>query len=135
MLSYEEIVRYAFLVFAVVAIIVGSAVGYLAYNAHGWSALSVADINGYVTLIMLILGIIVGLLSITAEEVTPFFMATIALVAVGVAGNVWNPLLFVQALEWLYYIGNTILNYFVAFAIPAAVTMSMKAIWAIAKEK
>ncbi len=137
MVSYEEIARYAFLVFAVVAIVAGVAVGYMAYDARpfGWNDPDVADIHGYVTLVMLILGIIIGLISITAEEVTPFLIAAIALIVTGVGADVWGPFQQVEALELLYYLGTTILRYFVAFAAPAAVIISMKSIWAITREK
>ena len=136
-MTLEEIAKYAFMVFAVVAIVAGLAVGYMAYDARptGWADPNVADIHGYVTLTMLILGIIVGLVSITAQEVTPFLIAAIALIVTGVGANVWGPFLEVEALEALYYLGTTILNYFVAFAAPAAVIISMKSIWTIAKEK
>ena len=134
MISYEEMAKYAFMAFAAIALIAGLAVGYMAYDATlGWADSSVADINGYVTLIMLILGIIVGLISITTKEVTPFLMAAIALMVTRVGLDVWQPLEKVH--ELLYYWATGILNYFVAFAAPAAVIIAMKSIWAIAKEK
>ena len=137
MVSYEEIAKYAFMAFAAIAIVAGLAVGYMAYDARplGLSDPDVADINGYIMLTMLILGIIIGLISVTAKEVTPFLIASIALVVTGVSASVWEPFKAVEALEILYYLGTTILNYFVAFAAPAAVIISMKSIWAIAKEK
>jgi len=139
-MDYEEIAKYAFMAFAAIAIVAGLAVGYLAYDARaeipgGWSASSVADIHGYLMLIMLILGIVVGLVSITAKEVTPFLIASIALIVTGITADVWGPLQNVEAIEILYYLGTTILWYFAAFAAPAAVIISMKSIWAIAKEK
>jgi len=133
-MDYEQIAKYAFMAFAAIALIMGLVVGYLAYDAGTWAG-DVADIHGYIMLVMLILGIIVGLVSITAKEVTPFLIAAIALVVTGVSASVWAPFLAVEALEILYYLGTTILNYFVAFAAPAAVIISMKSIWAIAKEK
>jgi len=135
-MEYEEVAKYAFMAFAVIAIVAGLAVGYMAYDAGTWTGdKTVADINGYITLTMLILGIIVGLISVTAKEVTPFLIASIALVVTGVSAGVWAPFATIEALEPLYYLGTTILNYFVAFAAPAAVIISMKSIWAIAKEK
>ena len=134
MMSYEEIAKYAFMIFAIVAIIAGLAVGYMAYDAGTWAG-DVADIHGYVMLVMLILGIVVGLVSITAKEVTPFLIAAIALIVTGITADVWSPLQNVEVLEILYYVGTTILWYFAAFAAPAAVIISMKSIWAIAKEK
>lgn len=126
--------RYAFIAFGAIALIAGLAVGYMAYTATaGWADPSVADIHGIVTLIMLILGIIVGLVSITAREITPFLTAAIALMVTGVGVDVWRPLNKIH--ELLYFWATAILNYFVAFAAPAAVLIAMKTIWAVAKEK
>ncbi len=133
-MTLEEIAKYAFMIFAIVAIVAGLAVGYMAYDAGTWAG-DVADIHGYLMLVMLILGIIVGLVSITAKEVTPFLIASIALIVAGITADVWSPLQNVEVLEILYYIGTTILWYFAAFAAPAAVIISMKSIWAMAKEK
>ena len=136
-MTLEEIAKYAFMIFAVVAIVAGLAVGYLAYDKHplGFVDPDVADIHGYIMLAMMILGIIVGLVSITAKEVTPFLLAAIALIVTGTGVGVWAPLLSVEALEILYYFATAILTYFVSFAAPAAVIIAAKSIWAIAKEK
>ncbi len=130
----EEIARWAYILFVVIAIIAGLAVGYMAYAEHpaGFNDPSVADTNGWVVLIMLILGIIVGLTSITAKEVTPFLIATIALVVSSVA-NVWAPLGNIH--ELLYYWATAILNYIVAFAAPAAVIIAIKSVFVMAREK
>lgn len=137
-MTLEEIAKYAFMAFAIIALIMGLVVGFMAYDKRetgGWDDPDVKDIHGYIMLVMLILGIIVGLVSITAKEVAPFLLAAIALIVTGLGFEVWSPLQQVDALEMLYYLGTTILNYFVAFAAPAAVIISMKSIWAIAKEK
>jgi len=134
MITYEEIAEYAFMAFIVVAIIAGLIIGYMAYDATlHWADDDVADANGYVTLVMLILGIIVGLISITAKEVGPFLMAAIALMVTRVGLDVWKPL--DQVHELLYYWAEGILNYIVAFAAPAAVLISIKSIWALARKK
>ncbi|MEA2089656.1 MAG: hypothetical protein U9O89_02725 [Thermoproteota archaeon] len=134
----EQIAQYAFMAFVVIAIIAGLAVGYMAYDAADhWDDSGVADSNGYVTLIMLILGIIVGLVSITAKEVSPFLMAGIALmvarIGVGTAADVWEPLTRIH--ELLYYWATGILNYIVAFVAPAVVIIAFKAVYVLAKEK
>lgn len=132
-MNMEQIARWAYIVFVVIAIVMGLAVGYMAYNAGTWTADStVADANGWVLLIMLILGIIIGITSITAKEVTPFLIATIALV-VAASANIWYPLGRIHDL--LYYLATGILNYIVAFAAPAAVIISIKSVLAMAKEK
>lgn len=132
-MDLEEIAKYAFMAFAVIALVAGLAVGYLAYDAGSWGDPSVADIDGYVMLVMLVLGIIVGLVSVTSKEVTPFLIAAIALIVTGTAWNVWEPLSEVH--ELLYFWATAILTYFVAFAAPAAVIIAAKSIWAITKEK
>jgi len=123
----EQIARWAYIAFVAIAIVMGLAVGYMAYSGE-----SVVDINGWVTLIMLILGIIIGLTSITEKEVTPFLIATIALI-VAASANVWQPLSNIHELlyNWAYYI----LNYVVAFAAPAAVIIAVKSVLPMAKEK
>jgi len=104
-MEMEEIARWAYIVFVIIAIVAGLAVGYMAYDAGSWNDPNVADINGYVLIIMLILGVIIGVTSITAREVTPFLIATIALV-VAANANVW----------------------------PAAVIIAVKGVFAMAKE-
>jgi hypothetical protein len=127
-MDMEQIARWAYIVFVVIAVVAGLAVGYMAWNGQ-----AISEIDGYVTLIMLILGIIIGITSITAKEVTPFLIATIALVVAGI-GNVWYPL-NIEPIEILYYFATTITKYIVAFAAPAAVIISIKSVLAMAKEK
>jgi len=127
-MEMEEIARWAFIAFVAIAIIMGLSVGYMDYDAD----LNAADVDGWVTLIMLILGIIVGVTSITAKEVTPFLIATIALI-VATSANVWDPLNNIH--ELLYYWATYILSYIVAFAAPAAVIIAVKSVFAVARQK
>jgi len=133
----EKIAQYSFMAFVVIAIIAGLAIGYMVYDATeaaDYERLdSLADANAYVTLIMLILGIVVGLVSITAKEVRPFLIAAIALMVTRVGLDVWEPLAKIH--DVLYYWADYILSYIVAFAAPAAVLIAIKSIWAMAKEK
>jgi len=131
-MEMEKIARWAYILFVAVAVLMGLVVGYMAYNAGTWNDPTVADTNGWVLLIMLILGIIIGVTSITAKEVTPFLMATIALV-VAASANVWSPLGKISPL--LDYWASGILWYIVAFAAPAAVIIAVKSILPIVKEK
>jgi hypothetical protein len=82
---------------------------------------------------MLILGIIVGLVSITTKEVIPFLIASIALMVTRVGLDVWEPLSTIHDL--LYYWAKGILDYIVAFVAPAAVVISIRSIWALAQKK
>ncbi len=137
-MDMEDIARWAYIIFVVLAIIAGLAIGYMAYSspptgAEPWYQ-NVSAENGYVILIMLILGVIIGVTSITAKEVTPFLIATIALV-VSYAADVWSGFKSVELLSILYYLATAILTYIVAFAAPAAVIIAIKSVFAMAKEK
>jgi len=124
----EKITRYVYLAFVVIAILMGLVVGYMDYTGDP----NVATINGWVTLILLIFGIIAGLTSITEKEVTPFLIAAIALL-VAAATDVWLPLNNIHGL--LYCWAKTILNYIVAFAAPAAVITAIRSMLPIVKER
>jgi uncharacterized membrane protein len=126
-MEMEQIARWAYIAFVVIAIVMGLVVGYMHYDGQ-----SIGDINGWITLIMLILGVIIGLTSITEKEVTPFLIVTIALI-VASSANVWQPLTNIHDL--LYYWALYILNYIVAFAAPAAVITAIRALLPMAKEK
>lgn len=135
--SMEKIGHYAFMAFVIVAIVAGLAIGAWAYSIdnnypQGFYNNNVANYNSYILLILLILGIIVGLISITATEVQPFLIATIALIAASLA-NVWDPLAKINAL--LPYWATGILNYIVAFVAPAAVILAIKAVFALERKK
>jgi DMSO reductase anchor subunit len=127
-MDMNKIARWAFGAFVIIAIIMGLVVGYMRYNADP----NFNNVNGYVTLLLLILGILVGLISITATEVTPFLIATIALI-VASASNVWDPLSTIHVLlaDW----AAQILSYIVAFTAPAAVIIAIKSVLAIEKTK
>lgn len=139
----ERVAHYAFMAFVIIAIVAGLAIGAWAYSINntyhsndpfGSSSVGtgVANANSYVLLIMLILGIIVGLISITATEVQPFLMVTIALIAASLA-HVWDPLGTIHAI--LPYWATGILNYIVAFVAPAAVILAIKAVFALERKK
>ena len=129
-MEMETISRWAYLLFVIIAVVAGLVVGYMAWSEGSWAA--VANVNGVVLLVMLVLGIIIGITSITTKEVTPFLIATIALV-VAASANVWSPLDQLHAL--LDFWATGILNYIVAFAAPAAVIIAIKEVLTIAKEK
>ena len=127
-MDMEKIAKWAFTIFVILAVIMGLVVGYMAYANDA----NYANTNAYVTLIMLILGVIVGLVSITAKEAMPFLIATIALI-VASSANVWSPLATIHPLlsDW----ATAILNFIVAFAAPAAVLNAIKSVFAMAREK
>ena len=136
-MEMEKIARWAFAAFVIIAIVMGLVVGYMAWNANntynfGWSDTNVQNTNGYVTLVLLILGIVVGLVSITTKEVKLFLIATIALIVASIS-NVWSPLDTISPL--LAYWADGILRYIVAFVAPAAVIIAIRSIFRMEQEK
>jgi hypothetical protein len=133
-MEMEKVAHWAFIAFVIIAIVMGVVVGLMANFANAHLADSnVIHANTDVTLILLILGIIVGLISITAKNVTPFLIAAIALIVASIS-NVWTPLLN-GTLDLLYYWATEILSYIVAFTAPAAVIIAIRAVFAMEREK
>lgn len=77
-----------------------------------------------VTWILIILGLVIGLLNITAKETTEFLVAVIALMIVGSAG----------AIPVLGGIILAILANVVALSAPAALIVALKAIYGLAAD-
>jgi len=125
-MEMEKIARWAFIAFVIIAIVMGLVVGYMRYNNDS----NLANIDGWITLVLLVLGIIVGLVSITVSEVQPFLIAAIALIVAGMS-NVWSPLGTIH--ELLYLWASYILSYITAFVAPAAVIIAIKGVLKMAK--
>jgi lysylphosphatidylglycerol synthetase-like protein (DUF2156 family) len=134
-MEMEKIARWTFVAVVIIAIVAGVVVGSMANIATFHTGDSkVIDADAYVTLILLILGIVVGFISVTSKEVTPFLVAAIALVVVGTS-TVWSPLLMKSQLNLLYYWASYIVSFIAAFAAPAAVIIAIRSLLAIEKEK
>lgn len=109
--SFKEVAaHWAFLVSIVLAIILGV----------------ILPENAAAIGLLVILGIIVGLVNITAKETTQFLIASIALI---VASGAFALIPIVGA-----WVAN-ILNYIVVFVAPAAGIVSLIAIWNLARTK
>jgi hypothetical protein len=142
-MEMEKIARWTFVAGVIIAIVMGLVVGSMADIASMHTADSnFISANAYVTLILVILGIIVGFISVTSKEVTPFLIAAIALVVVGAStiwspggSNVWSPLIYKTQLNLLYYWATEIVSYIAAFAAPAAVIIAVRSLLAIEKAK
>lgn len=83
------------------------------------------DLNWATVLILVILGVIIGLLNVTAGEATPFLVATIALMVAGSAS------LGVIPGVGRYLTGA--LGAVVVFVAPAALIVAVKQIYGLAK--
>lgn len=80
----------------------------------------------WVTWVLIVLGLIVGFLNITAKETTEFLVATIALMLVGTAG--------LGVIPTAGSIIKVILLNIQAIVVPAALIVALKAIYALAEE-
>jgi len=120
----EKVGEYAFLACVVIAILAGIAVGAGAVGTSG----------PWVGLILVVLGVIVGLTTVTEKEVTPFLIAVIALLAANIS-------IFTAAfaglagLDVLGRIIDAILRHIAFFVAPAAIILAVKAIYALASKK
>lgn len=130
MVTMEEVGKYAFMAFVVIAIVMGIVVGYMAWaGTEGY-----ANTAAWVTLIMVILGIVVGLITVTAKEVTPFLIAAIALAVI--RGDIFlDAFGTVEALELLGYLAKYIIDFIAAFVAPAAVIIAIMQVYGIARKK
>jgi hypothetical protein len=86
----------------------------------------VAPQNPIIVIILVILGLIVGFLNITAKETMLFLVATIALIVVG---GVFEPIKVMDIGKIL----NSMLSYVAVLMAPAAVVAAIKALWAVGK--
>ena len=112
--------EWAFIIFVTIAILAGLTAGIVGGTALGW-----------VPLAMGILGIIVGLTTITTKEASTFLLAAIALLVAN-AGGVF--LIIDQVLAPLGTIINAIVSNIAAFVAPAAIILAIKSIVGIARD-
>mgnify|MGYP001049127251 CR=1 FL=1 len=130
--KYAFVRKYVFLAFVIIAIVAGLAVGYVAWSESGTPDGTIATTYGWITFVLLILGIVAGLTNLTSKNVTPFLVAAIALSLI--RGEAFqNPLNMVHPL--LGFWARYIINFIVAFVAPAAIILSIKAIFALARGK
>ena len=107
--------EWAFIVGVLVAIVVSL------FNVSG-------SVAGWLVLLLVVLGLIVGLLNVTEKETTPFLVAAAALLITGTAGG---------SLAIIPVIGSylqDIVQNIAVFVAPAAIVVALKAIQSLAKD-
>ena len=114
MVKNASIGSWAFILGVLIAIIAGLAAGSLDITTQG-----------YLGVVLVVLGLVVGLLNIGAKEVTDFLIAAIALVAVGAANLGSIPMIGAYLASMVLFIA--------AFVAPAALVVALKAIYSIAR--
>ena len=82
--------------------------------------------NAAIIVVLIILGLIIGFLNITAKEIMLFLVATIALIVVG---NVFAPLTTLGIGKIL----GSILSYVATLMAPAAIVAAIRALWGVGK--
>ena len=85
-----------------------------------------AAIAGYVRLVIVILGLIVGFLNIGTRQTNDFLLASIAVILMGTANLSVIPLIG-------RYLENMVLN-IAAFVTPAALVVGLKAVYVLASK-
>ena len=114
-MAYEKVGGWAFILGVVIAIVAGLASG----------ALDAAT-AGYVTLALVVLGLIVGFLNIGDKEVNDFLIAAITVVLLGTANLGVIPAIGL-------FLASMVLNV-AAFVAPAALVVALKAVYNLASK-
>ncbi|KKR29991.1 MAG: hypothetical protein UT61_C0016G0002 [Candidatus Woesebacteria bacterium GW2011_GWA1_39_8] len=83
----------------------------------------------YASLLLVILGLIVGFLNVSEKEATNYLVAVIALIVVGIAG-----LQALSVLGSLYTWVQTVLTSFMTFVAASAVVVAIKVLFETSKE-
>ncbi len=86
--------------------------------------------KGQLTLVLVVLGLVVGLLNITEKETTPYLVAAIALLA---TGSATDSLKVIPPAVLGDYLVSAVQN-IAAFVAPGAIVVAVKAIWALSKD-
>ena len=109
--------EWAFIIGVLIAIVIGLFSGSLEANVQGW-----------LVLLLVVLGLIVGLLNVTATESTPFLIAAAALMLTGLSGDTLSNIPKIGS-----YLSGIVVQIAV-FVTPAAIVVALKAIQSLAKE-
>jgi hypothetical protein len=86
-----------------------------------------ADIQTWISYLLVIIGLVVGFYNMNQKEVFNFLIVTIALLTVGAAG--------LQTIPIVGTIIQPILTYIIAFVAPAALVMALKALYDLSYKK
>lgn len=113
--------EWAFIIGVVIAIVVGLFSSNIPENIHG-----------ILTLLLVVLGLVVGFLNVTATESTPFLIATAALMLTGTANETLRLIDRVGLPVGTWLAG--IVTQVAVFVAPAAIVVALKAIKSLASE-
>jgi hypothetical protein len=111
------------------AFIIGVAIALLGGAFGGYAASYIP----WITLLLVVLGLIVGFLNITAKEVNDFLIAAIALASISGLANAGNLEAFNTAIPMFGTVLYSMVLNIAAFVSPAALVVALKAIYAMAR--
>ena len=107
--------EWAFLIGFVIAIVV--------------SLVSVSDaVQGWLVLLLVVLGLIVGFLNVSERESTPFLVAAAALLIAGTTGG------NLAVIPWIGSKLQAIVQNVAVFVTPAAIVVAIKSVRSLAKD-
>jgi len=116
----EKLGEHAFLACVLMAIVAGIASAVTNISA------------GWITLTLVVLGVLVGFTTITEKEVTPFLLAAIALTVA--SSSTWFFVINEAVAGLGTAISNIVLN-ITAFVAPAAIIFATKSVYELARRK
>lgn len=94
---------------------------------------SVALPSGWVAVVLVVLGLVVGFLNISDKESQPFLLAVVALLAAGTVG--FKPLVDQSELAVLGKLLTAVVQNLATLVAPAAVILAVKSTWSMASGK
>jgi len=124
-MASQKVGSYAFLVGVLLAIIIGTLAAFAPATVQG--------VAGITTLLLVVLGLIVGLLNIKDKHITDFLVAAIAVALVG--GTAGGLLALDQMVKPVGTMLVLIVGNIVAMAAAAALVVGLKQIFALAKQQ
>ena len=124
-MASQKVGSYAFLVGVLLAIIIGILAAFAPATVQG--------VAGITTLLLVVLGLIVGLLNIKDKHITDFLVAAIAVALVG--GTAGGLLALDQMVKPVGTMLVLIVGNIVAMAAAAALVVGLKQIFALAKQQ
>ncbi len=108
----EKVGSWSFIIGLVIAVLVGL----------------FTEASGLVVTALVVLGLIIGFLNVTAKEAHAFLLASVALMATGFAGD------FLATIPGIGNLLQRVVNNFVVLVAPAAIVVSVKALLGLAKD-
>lgn len=138
-MKIQNFTHWLYVAFVLVALIVGFALGYSAYSSYlvmppdspvNWAE-NIQTIQAFALFAMLMLGSVVGLITITRKKIKGFLYATITLL-LAAAVNIWSGLWVLSPL--LFFWAHAIQTSLAAFSVPLAVILAIKTVLDIKKE-